>query len=128
MPKNWILNDNDIVKLIHSKSDRVLKKNSKISKKNYLILLKSFKTLRKTKNKKTLIDQTLIASMNYVKLIISRKNKIDENLIATKNDIYTYLAYKKFNGLWRKKVFFDKYEKFIKGKTKVKFKKGIIQI
>ena len=43
--------------------------------------------------------------MNYIKLIISRKNKIDENLIATKNDIYTYLAYKKFNGLWRKKYF-----------------------
>ena len=128
LPKNWVLNDNDIVKLVHSKSDHLLKRNSKISKKNYLILLKSFKYLRRTKNKKTVIDQTLIASMNYIKLIISRKNKIDENLIATKNDIYTYLAYKKFNGLWRKKVFFDKYERFIKGKTKVKFKKGIIQI
>ena len=94
--------------MIHSKSDHILKKKSKISKKNYLILLKSFKYLRKIENKKTVIDQTLIASMNYIKLIISRKNKIDENLIATKNDIYTYLAYKKFNGLWRKKVFFDK--------------------
>ena len=87
-----------------------------------MILLKSFKYLRKQKIK-TVIDQTLIASMNYIKLIISRKNKIDENLIATKNDIYTYLAYKKFNGLWRKKVFFDKYERFIKGKQKLNLKR-----
>jgi len=128
LPKNWVLNDNDIIRLLSSKNDYILKKNPKISKKNYVQLLKLFKYLKKIKNKKIIIDQTLFASINFIKLIISRKYKIDQNLIATKNDIYTYLAYKKFNGQWRKKIFFDKYERFINGKTKVKFKKGIIQI
>ena len=29
LPKNWVLNDNDIVKLLHSKSDNILKKIQK---------------------------------------------------------------------------------------------------
>ena len=43
--------------------------------------------------------------MNFIRLITAKKNKIDENLIASKNEIYNYLAYKKYKSKWRKKYF-----------------------
>ena len=73
----------------------------------------------------TLLLIILITSSAFGVIFIKYQNRV---LNIEKLSGISYLAYKKFNGLWRKKVFFDKYEKFIKGKTKVKFKKGIIQI
>ena len=128
LPKNWVLSDNDIIKLLNSKNNNILKKNTKISKDFKNKIMKNINYLKKIKIRKTRIDNTLIASMNFIRLIIAKKNKIDENLIATKNEIYNYLAYKKYKSKWRKKIFYNKFEKFLTGNINVKSKNGIIQI
>ena len=127
LPKNWVLSDNDIIKLLNSKNNNLIKRNFKISKEYKDKISKNINHLKKIKVRKVKIDNTLLASMNFIRLITAKKNKIDENLIASKNEIYNYLAYKKYKSKWRKKIFYDNFEKFIKGNINLKFKNWIIQ-
>ena len=86
LPKNWVLSDNDIIKLLNSKNNNLIKRNFKISKEYKDKISKNINHLKKIKVRKVKIDNTLLASMNFIRLITAKKNKIDENLIASKNE------------------------------------------
>ena len=116
LPKNWVLNDEEIITMIKTKKFNTLKKNkffSKNEKKNIIIFLKKiFKIkVRKLKN------EIEIKTLEFFRYLVSKKHSIDVNLIASKYDLIDYKDIKN-KSKWRKKIFFDLYEKIIKGKKK----------
>ena len=116
LPKNWILNDEEIVNMIKTKKTDILKKNkffSKNEKKNMTTLLKKiFKIKIKKFN-----NEIEIKTLEFFRYLISKKYSIDVNLIASKYDLRDYKDIKN-KSKWRKKIFFDFYEKITTGKKK----------
>ncbi len=58
-----------------------------------------------------------IKSLEFFRYLVSKKYSIDINLIASKYDLIDFKNIKN-NSKWRKKIFFDLYEKIIEGKQK----------
>ena len=116
LPKNWVLNDEEIITMIKTKKFNTLKKNKyflKNEKKNIIIFLKK---IFKIKVKK-LRNEIEIKTLEFFRYLVSKKYSIDVNLIASKYDLIDYKDIKN-KSKWRKKIFFDLYEKITKGKKK----------
>ena len=116
LPKNWVLNDEEIIAMIKRKKFDILKKNKyflKNEKKNIII---SLKKISKIKVKK-LNNEIEIKTLEFFRYLVSKKYSIDINLIASKYDLINYKDIKN-KSKWRKKIFFDLYEKIIRGKKK----------
>jgi len=123
MPKNWIIKDETLIKLIKINNLNDLKKNNLLnsSQKNEISkLILKLKKINKT-NKKDIIE---IKALEFFRFLISKKYQIDENLICTK---YNFENYKKIKNQskWRKKIFFDPFVKFFSGSSKIKLNKFI---
>ena len=116
LPKNWVLNDEEIIAMIKRKKFDILKKNKyflKNEKKNIII---SLKKISKIKVKK-LNNEIEIKTLEFFRYLVSKKYSIDINLIASKYDLINYKDIKN-KSKWREKIFFDLYEKIIRGKKK----------
>ena len=116
LPKNWILKDEDIIAMIKSKKIDLLKKNKFFSNNEKKKLIKFLKKILKKKLKK-LNNEIEIKSLEFFRYLISKKYSIDVNLIASKYDLIDYKNIKN-NSKWRKKIFFDLYEKVTQGKKR----------
>ncbi len=116
LPKNWILNDEEIIAMIKTKKFNSLKKNKyflKDEKKNIIILLKKIFKIKLQKFN----NEIEIKTLEFFRYLVSKKYSINENLIASKYDLVDYKE-KRNKTKWRKKIFFDLYEKIIRGKKK----------
>ncbi len=116
LPKNWILKDEEIITTIKSKKLNVIKKNEYFSNKEKKDIIKIFKQIFKIKYKK-INNEIEVKCLEFFRYLISKKYSIDVNLIASKYDLIDYKKIKNISK-WRRKIFFDVYEKIIKGKKK----------
>lgn len=116
LPKNWILKDDDIISMIKTKKYNIIKKNKFFSKKEKLYLIKYLIKISdiKIKNNKNEIE---IKALEFFRYLVSKKYSIDVNLIASKYDLIDYKNIKNYSK-WRKKIFYNLYEKIINGKKK----------
>ena len=116
LPKNWVLNDEEIITMIKRKKFDILKKNKyflKNEKKNIVISLKKIFKIKVRR----LNDEIEIKTLEFFRYLVSKKYSIDVNLIASKYDLLDYKDIKN-KSKWRKKIFFNLYEKIIRGKQK----------
>ena len=116
LPKNWVLNDEEIITMIKRKKFDILKKNKyflKNEKKNIVISLKKIFKIKVRR----LDDEIEIKTLEFFRYLVSKKYSIDVNLIASKYDLLDYKDIKN-KSKWRKKIFFNLYEKIIRGKQK----------
>ena len=110
------MNDEEIIAMIKTKKFDTLKKNKfflKNEKKNIIILLKKIFKIKLQK----LNNEIEIKTLEFFRYLVSKKYLINENLIASKYDLVDYKE-KKNKTKWRKKIFYDLYEKIIRGKKK----------
>ena len=116
LPKNWILKDEDIISMIKNKSYELLKKNKIFTQNQIKIIISLLKNTSKIRIKR--IDNEIeIKSLDFFRYLVSKKYSIDQNLIASKYDFIDYKNIKSHTK-WRKKIFYDLYEKIITGKKK----------
>ena len=116
LPKNWILKDEDIIIMIKTKKTDILKKNRYFSNSEKKKIIKFLNKLSRKKFKK-FNNEIEIKSLEFFRYLVSKKYSIDINLIASKYDLIDFKNIKN-NSKWRKKIFFDLYEKIIEGKQK----------
>ncbi len=116
LPKNWILKDEDIIAMIKTKKISILNKNKYFSYNEKKKIIKFLKKILKKKFKK-LNNEIEIKSLEFFRYLVSKKHSIDINLIASKYDLIDYKNIKN-NSKWRKKIFYDLYEKIIEGKKR----------
>lgn len=116
LPKNWILKDEDIISMIKNRSYELLKKNKIFTQDQIKIIISLLKNTSKIKLKR--IDNEIeIKSLDFFRYLVSKKYSIDQNLIASKYDFIDYKNIKS-HSKWRKKIFYDLYEKIVTGKKK----------
>ena len=116
LPKNWILKDEDIISMIKNRSYELLKKNKTFTQDQIKIIISLLKNTSKIKLKR--IDNEIeIKSLDFFRFLVSKKYSIDQNLIASKYDFIDYKNVKS-HSKWRKKIFYDLYEKIVTGKKK----------
>ena len=116
LPKNWVLSDEEIITMIKRKKFDILKKNKfflKNEKEKIILFLKKIFKIRIRK----LNDEIKIKTLEFFRYLVSNKYSIDVNLIASKYDLIDYKNIKN-KSKWRKKIFFDLYEKIVTGKKK----------
>ena len=116
LPKNWVLSDEEIIAMIKTKKFNILKKNKYFSKNEKKSIIISLKKILKIKVKK-LSSEIEIKTLEFFRYLVSKKYSIDVNLIASKYDLMGYKDIRN-KSKWRKKIFFDLYEKIIRGKKK----------
>ena len=114
------MNDEEIITMIKTKKFNILKKNKYFSKNEKKNIIISLKKIFKIKVKK-LSNEIEIKTLEFFRYLVSKKYSIDVNLIASKYDLIDYKDIKN-KSKWRKKIFFDLYEKIIKRKKKIYFK------
>lgn len=115
LPKNWVLSDESIIKLIKNSNNHLLNESKVLSKKEKSSFLKIFRELRKIKFIKNNINQIKLKSLEFFRFLISKKFNICEELIATKVDLSEYLHDQKKKYGWRYKFFYKPFEFFLKG-------------
>ena len=116
LPKNWVLSDEEIIAMIKRKKFDAIKKNKFFLKKEKGKIIIFLKKIFKIKIKK-LNDTIEIKTLEFFRYLVSKKYSIDVNLIASKYDLIDYKNIKN-KSKWRKKIFFDLYEKIVTGKKK----------
>ena len=110
------MSDEEIIAMIKTKKFNILKKNKYFSKNEKKNIIISLKKIFKIKVKK-LSNEIEIKTLEFFRYLVSKKYSIDVNLIASKYDLIDYKDIKN-KSKWRKKIFFDLYEKIIRGKKK----------
>jgi len=106
----------DIISMIKNKSYELLKKNKIFTQNQIKIIISLLKNTSKIRIKR--IDNEIeIKSLDFFRYLVSKKYSIDQNLIASKYDFIDYKNIKSHTK-WRKKIFYDLYEKIITGKKK----------
>jgi ribonuclease D len=116
LPKNWILKDEDIITMIKTRKIEILKKNKYFSNHEKERLTKLLKKIFKIKIEKH-NNEIEIKCLEFFRYLVSKKYSIDANLIASKYDLTDYKNIKS-KSKWRKKIYFDVFEKIIKGNKK----------
>ena len=114
LPKNWILKDEDIITMIKTRKIEILKKNKYFSNLEKGKLTKLLKKIFKIKIKKQ-DNEIEIKCLEFFRYLVSKKYTIDANLIASKYDLTDYKNIKS-KSKWRKRIYFDVFEKIIRGK------------
>ena len=102
--------------MIKTKKFKTLKKNKYFNNNEKKNIILSLKKIFKIKIKK-ISDEVEIKTLEFFRYLVSKKYSIDANLIASKYDLIDYKDVKN-KSKWRKKIFFDLYEKIIRGKKK----------
>lgn len=116
LPKNWIIKDEDIISIIKNKKLDYINKNKFFSKKEISMLKKLFLKIFKIKVKKN-SNVVKFKTLEFFRFLVSKKYSIDLNLIASKYDMQDYENAKK-QSKWRKKIFYNIFEKISHGKKK----------
>ena len=116
LPKNWVLSDEEIIAMIKRKKFDAIKKNKFFLKKEKGKIIIFLKKIFKIRIRK-LNDKIKIKTLEFFRYLVSNKYSIDVNLIASKYDLIDYKNIKN-KSKWRKKIFFDLYEKIVTGKKK----------
>jgi ribonuclease D len=116
LPKNWVIKDEDIISMIKNKKYHSLKKNNFFTNKEKVILIKLLKNISSIEIKKN-YNEIDIKALEFFRYLVSKKYSIDSNLIASKYDLIDY-KYIKNKSKWRFKIFYNTFDKIIKGEKK----------
>ncbi len=116
LPKNWVLKDEDIIKIIKTKKISIIRNNKFFSNNEKRDIIKYLKNIFKIKIKKN-NNEIDIRCLEFFRFLISKKYSIDPNLIASKYDLLDYKNIKK-KSKWRHKIYFKVYDNIINGKKK----------
>ena len=100
--------------MIKTRKIEILKKNKYFSNLEKVKLTKLLKKIFKIKIKKQ-DNEIEIKCLEFFRYLVSKKYTIDANLIASKYDLTDYKNIKS-KSKWRKRIYFDVFEKIIRGK------------